>query len=172
MTIPVTTRTVKGSPLTTTEMDTNLTDLGRDATEIQQGNVQFSTEAETEALTELTKAISPGNLGAGIEAFADSLASSFSTPDGYVTLPNGLIIQWGVKNCRYDLVQNNTPVVFPLAFPNTLLFVGPIDIGGSVVTTSKNTSVTASSESVSGFSIATYSNNVFFNDVGWIAIGH
>ena len=135
MTIPVTTRAVKGSPLTTVEMDSNLDGLARDATEIQQGNVQFATEAQTEALTADDLAISPLNLPFGISEYADSLASSFTTPSGYFTLPNGIIVQWTSDRFGDILPGANFSMDFPIPFPNACLHcsVTPSDPSGSAI---------------------------------------
>lgn len=64
MTISVTTRSGKGSPLTQSEMDTNLTNLARDATTTQQGNVRLATDAETTTGTSDTLAVTPASLAA------------------------------------------------------------------------------------------------------------
>ena len=113
MTITVQTRAIKGSPLTFNEMDTNFTSLGRDATQVQQGNVEIADQAETEALTDSDKAVCPEHLEAGVTAALANLAFDTSTI-GYVTLPNGIIIQWGTDSSTSDTVEVfNLPVTYP-----------------------------------------------------------
>ena len=173
MTIPVTTRAVKGSPLSTVEMDTNLTDLGRDATEVQQGNVQFATEAETEAQAIDDRAISPLNLPFGIEAYTGSLAKSLTTPEGYATLPGGLIVQWGQISADASSTTVTTAGTFPLVFPNSVLTVIAAngDDPGSFNTSSRTSSDVAS-WSVTGFNLQTYSAATRLNrQYIWIALG-
>lgn len=123
MAISVTTRTGKGSPLSTAEMDTNLTNLAVSATESAEGNIEIATQAETEALTDATKAVVPAYLGAGIDAYTDSLSNSF-TANGYATLPGGLIIQWGTHDCLGVNGQDTPSTLnFPIAFPTACFSV-------------------------------------------------
>ena len=68
MTIPVTTRSGKGSALTFSEMDTNLNMLARDANRFQQGNVRMATQPEANALTSDTVAITPLTLTGAVNA--------------------------------------------------------------------------------------------------------
>lgn len=42
---------------------------------------------------------------------------------GYVKLPNGLIIQWGLVSLSYTTSEQSTTVTFPLTFPTALLSV-------------------------------------------------
>ena len=119
MTITVQTRAIKGSPLTFNEMDSNFTSLGRDATQVQQGNVEIADQAETEALTDTVKAVCPEHLEAGVLAALANL--SFDTSAiGHVTLPNGIIIQWGT-----EVSTSDTTEVFNLdiSYPNSNLVV-------------------------------------------------
>lgn len=102
MTIPVTTRSGKGSPLTTAEMDTNLTDLARDSTESQQGNIRIATAAEAEAGVLDDVAITPNNLGAVIDSF---FAPSTIASDGFITLNNELLVQWGSAVTAFTLTE-------------------------------------------------------------------
>lgn len=59
MAIPVTTRSGKGSPLTQGEMDTNLINLSRSATESAEGNIEISTQDEVDEGTDDTTSVSP-----------------------------------------------------------------------------------------------------------------
>lgn len=62
MTISVTTRSVKGSALTFTEMDDNFNDLAVNATKTVQGNIEVADQTETDALSSETLAVSPSTL--------------------------------------------------------------------------------------------------------------
>lgn len=68
MAISVTTRGGKGSPLTNSEMDTNLTNLGRQATELLSGNVQLATQAEVDAGTDTEKAVTSNTISDRVNA--------------------------------------------------------------------------------------------------------
>ena len=119
MAIPVTTRSGKGSPLTQAEMDTNLTNLARSATELAEGNIEIATQDEVNTGTDLTKAIPPAYLQGGIETYIGTLSSSL-TSSGFYTFPGGLIIQWG----RNSVGENNTlDVALPTTYPNAALQV-------------------------------------------------
>lgn len=74
MTIPVTTRSVKGSALSFAEMDDNFNDLGRNATKTVQGNVEIATQAETDALTSEVLAISPSTVQGPIDTTIATLS--------------------------------------------------------------------------------------------------
>ena len=62
MTIDVTTRSVKGSPLTFTEMDTNFDNLSVSSSEAAEGNIEIADQAETDALSDALKAVVPAYL--------------------------------------------------------------------------------------------------------------
>ena len=74
MTIPVTTRSGKGSPLTPGEMDANLVNLARDSTQAQQGQSRFATPAEAAAVAVTDATLSPGTF---MSAFTPALNAAF-----------------------------------------------------------------------------------------------
>lgn len=132
MTIPVTTRTGKGSPLSTSEMDTNLTNLARNATETQQGNIEIATQAEVDNGTDDTLAVTPLKLATTtiISDAIDAIPTGSLTSDGHATFPGGLILQWGEQavtdpgNANSNVLRET--VNFPITFPNAVFQV----IGG------------------------------------------
>ena len=115
MAIPVTTRAGKGSPLTHTEMDTNLTSLARSATESQEGNIEIANQAEVNALNDSVKAVPPAYLGGGINSHFSALGNS-NNQEGFYRLPNGLIVQWGQVNITSDVTGQEYTATYPTAF--------------------------------------------------------
>ena len=82
--------------------------------------LQIASTAESQALTDNTKAISPLRLKEAMQGSNISLAAN-----GYQRLPSGLIIQWGsatFPNTGAGSTQIN--VNFPLAYPSVLLYIG------------------------------------------------
>lgn len=119
MAIPVTTRSGKGSPLTQNEMDTNLTNLARDATEVQQGNVELATNAETTTGTSTTLATHPAGVQAALNALESTLVDSeahLAANNGYLqfaTRVGNITFQWG----NTTVPGNGTSAVsFPVTF--------------------------------------------------------
>lgn len=72
------------------------------------GLVELATNAETQALTDALRVVTPGGLGS---IFSRSVASS-----GYVFLPGGLLLQWG--NSAPAEPPSGVAVTFPIPFPN------------------------------------------------------
>jgi hypothetical protein len=92
--------------------------------------------------------------------------------DGYITLPGGLIIQWGETNANIS----SRDVTFPFAFPTALYFVSVIPIKGSTLTATPAYTAAIGTKSLSGFSCAVHydlsGTPAFAAEVGlWIAIG-
>ena len=140
MTITVQTRAIKGSPLTFNEMDSNFTSLGRDGTQTQQGNVEVANQAETEALTDVSKAVCPEHLEAGVTAALANLAFDTSAI-GYVTLPNGVILQWGTEGSTSDTTEVfNLPITFPNSNFIVITQVTSANLSLPLAVTSKTTS--------------------------------
>lgn len=89
------------------------------------------------------------------------------TQSGYVTLPNGIIIQWGTSEGL--IVPNGAKTIsFPTTFPNTALVATVTAIGGTQATSP--TSAQIRSLSVTGIGIG----NTGLSDMNfqWIAIGY
>lgn len=74
-----------------------------------------ATAAEAQALTSLTKLLTPGRLA---DAFGGSNVSK--TTNGYQILPGGIIMQWGRGGSE---LSDKQPVSFNIAFPNNPFFV-------------------------------------------------
>ena len=163
MTITVQTRAVKGSPLTFNEMDNNFTSLGRDANQVQQGNIEVADLAETEALTDTVKAVCPEHLEAGITAALANLAFDAST-DGYVTLPNGIIIQWGTDVSTIDEAEIFT---LPLTYPNDSFVVLTQMTAPNLLSSLTVTSKTTSSFTIDRGNSLTGSYTFYYISVGY-----
>ena len=170
MTIPVTTRSGKGSPLTPGEMDANLTQLARDATQAQQGNIRIATQAETNPMTDMTLAVPPGTLaGAITQALANYAASggSSNTNPGYFRIPNGPMVQFGDVNFG-GVGPNPRTINLPAAFPDTLYAVVATmyEPGGD-----EAQFLVCKGKTTTSFDLKIYGGNTS-SGAGWIAIGH
>ena len=103
-----------------------------------------------------------------IKAYVDS-APNF-TPSTYageesVTLPNGLIMKWGKKNCIAD---GNTAVSFGTGFPTACVNVQCTH--NSSISTTSDAGVAAISVSQGGFDIRNGGGSA--GDIFWQAIGY
>lgn len=165
MTIPVTTRGGKGSELTQSEMDTNLTNLARDASTTQQGNTRYATQAEVDAGSAVSAAVTPDKLASLLNLSDASIGAS-----GYITLQNGLIIQWGTYAGETVGAETTNAVAqsFSTTFPTNVFNVvtglrggGALDVGATALTTSGFT-LNLTNGSASPTTVAAY----------WIAIGN
>lgn len=81
----------------------------------------FSSIAEAQAFLATNKQLSPATLAAAFKGSNQSLAAN-----GYQKLPGGLILQWGAS----VPVTTNTPVIYPVAFPTAMLWLGSQDSSG------------------------------------------
>jgi hypothetical protein len=127
------------------------------ATETTQGVIELATAAEVLAGTDTVRAVTPAGL-----ASSKSLAAS-----GYMTLPGGLIIQWGTT--ATVSVDGSRAVTFPITFPtNCASVVAQQTIG----TPGANVAVpgwVVSAKSTTGFTIV---NDAAAQVFYWIAIGY
>lgn len=101
------------------------------------------------------------------QTIAQALASAMpavKSEAGYMKLPNGLIIQWGLAS------DNGDPKNFPIAFPNkALILVGSAKWGAA----SKETSINANILDNARFTMI--NGNTYDNDYSpnyWLAIGY
>ena len=101
------------------------------------------------------------------QTVAQALASAMpavKSETGYMKLPNGLIIQWGLAS------DNGDPKNFPIAFPNkALILVGSAKWGAA----SKETSINAKILDNARFTMI--NGNGYDNDTSpnyWLAIGY
>lgn len=86
-------------------------DLGTTA---EPGVLQLATNAETVTGVDATKAVTAAGVAAALAASLVPIAASI-TANGYVTLSNGLIIQWG--RVGPVAIDGFVALTFPLAFP-------------------------------------------------------
>lgn len=101
------------------------------------------------------------------QTIAQALAAAMpavKSETGYMKLPNGLIIQWGLAS------DNGDPKNFPIAFPNkALILVGSAKWGSA----SKETSINANILDNARFTMI--NGNTYDNDYSpnyWLAIGY
>ena len=109
-----------------------------DASETVKGKIEISSVAESQALTDLVRALTPGRLASAFQGSNQNLAAN-----GYQRLPGGVILQWGTTAA---LALNATQVVtLPIAYPTANVFVGTIGntnsatASGSVSVSVRNT---------------------------------
>jgi hypothetical protein len=169
MTIPITTRSGKGSPLTPAEMDTNLINLARDATQAVQGNVRIATDAETTPFAANNLAISPSSFPAaftqGFANYASSGGVNNAFP-GYFRFPNGPLVQYGF----YDFVGGGPlqqTFALNVAYPsaNYALSAIALEVAGD-----EGSYFVCKGKTNTTFTLKVYGGNSFIS-VLWIAIG-
>lgn len=168
--------TLKGNltagPATPNDYTTDeVTDELRYASETEQGVIELATTAEAVAGTDTARAVTP----AGLQAFMDSQAatddSDLST-DGYLSLSNGLILQWG----RTALIgiDDYSDIVFPIPFPTACLNVqhSP-SITNAYTLRYDSWSLRQAAPTLVGFRVycasSANANGIY---VDWFAIGH
>lgn len=88
------------------------------ASESIAGLIECATAAESQAMTDGARAITPASLYQSMAGANQSIASS-----GYQKLPGGLIVQWGSTGAFLQSTIGNTSetILFPVAFPNACL---------------------------------------------------
>ncbi|MDO8421575.1 MAG: hypothetical protein Q7S99_05385 [Parvibaculum sp.] len=124
-----------------TKQYVDATAITPDATTTTKGKSELATDAETQALTDTVRTVTPSNLGAllatitqkGIVELADStefgtgtdssraLTASLFTKslgaNGYIKFPGGLILQWGTVSAVPD--DSNSVVTLPVTYAST-----------------------------------------------------
>lgn len=136
MTIPVTTRSGKGSPLTNSDMDVNLINLARNSSNTVQGNVRLSTQAEVDAGTSADTAVPPNALQTKLNNLGLTNIVLQDAQNGHFEF-GGILLNWGRFNIT-DLgdiasTSHRQSVVFSRPYPTTAPYVV---LGGGNVTTS------------------------------------
>lgn len=116
----------------------------------------FASNAEAQAGTVTHKSVSPAALHA---AFVKSAVTN-----GYLKLPGGIILQWGLNNAGSGTGQ---AVTFPIAFPNSCLNLSFGDYAASVGTEYYHA---ANGVTTSGFNFQ--SSHTSNEQAWWCAIGY
>lgn len=158
MAITVTTRAGKGSPLTNTEMDTNLTNLARSATTTQEGNIEIATTAEVTTGTDTTRAVTPAGVAAAIAASAFSASISGTAANGSITIGD-FILKWIQIPSLNDGNVYSWTTPFPSACFGVVISMNDDDSSGQDRETSAHTIT------VNGFttrSVSEYSGKAHF----------
>lgn len=99
---------------------------GAPASTTRRGVVELATDAEAQALSDATRAITPATLESAFKG-----ANQLAMADGWQLLPGDFIIQFGSLVANASSV--NTAVTFPLAFPNNVfqaVITGRNGVGG------------------------------------------
>lgn len=128
-----------------------------DASTTRKGQVQLTTSAEAQALTDAFKALTPATLVAALQGGNQSLAAN-----GYQKLPGGLIIQWGYSTAG----QTETVVTFPVAFPTACR---SIVLGNYGLSSTSTEPIACRIISTTQFGISSTLNG---DAAYWFAIGH
>lgn len=171
MTIPVTTRSGKGSALTFNDGDTNLDNLARDATDTQQGNIEIATQAEHTALSSTTQACVPGRITTPVNNLIDAkitanFTASLVANGFWKENDTGLTIQW----MRFTGVPNaGATFNFPTPFGTACFSI--VASWDTDTVTSDNDSIGVTIVSASQFKIDRNSQSNQANGY-MIAVGH
>lgn len=132
------------------------------ASETVQGKIEIATAAESQGLTDLVRALTPGRLASAFQGSNQTLSAN-----GYQRLPGGVILQWGTTASIASNASSGT-ITYPIAFPTNAGYVNYI--GNAPVTGGANTNPTLATKTTSSFSfVNAYLSTVAFN---WIAIGY
>lgn len=100
----------------------NHEDLGQLIEALQNmGLGGYASEADAQALSSLTKILTPGRLNDAFKGDNQLLAES-----GYQDLPGGLIIQW---SSTAQATVSGSNLLFPIAFPNQAFAIAAMDFG-------------------------------------------
>lgn len=85
------------------------------ASETVQGKIEIATAAESQGLTDLVRALTPGRLASAFQGSNQNLVTN-----GYQRFPGGLILQWatGASSTAGEVTEI---VTLPIAFPNQCL---------------------------------------------------
>lgn len=118
------------------------------ATDALCGVVELATNAETQAGTDATRAVTP----AALASFAKSLAAN-----GYCKLPGGLVVQWGAATA-----SDAATVTFPVAFPAACC-----SVTATYASAGDRISLGASTLSTTGFKLHGWAYTAY-----WIAVGY
>lgn len=126
------------------------------ATTAAPGLIEILTNAEFNTGTDSDRAVVASN-------FVKSIGAS-----GYITLPGGLILQWGKTGLIAD--EGSATVTFPVAFPTACLNVSATGDTITVATTTGHHAITAIS--ATQMTVRWNANSAVSSSAYWFAIGH
>ncbi|MED6004882.1 MULTISPECIES: gp53-like domain-containing protein [Enterobacteriaceae] len=130
------------------------------ASDSQRGVMRFATPTEVANKANVNAAITPKNV---VDMFTQTLATS-----GSCTLPNDLVIKWGVTNHGDISHTTDFNIPFPSAFPNAVFSVvaneGGLQPCFINVINKSNTGFTAR--------VTEANQNVASGNINWFAIGY
>lgn len=116
-----------------------------------------ASNAETLALAIGGKYVSPANLGA---LFAKNI-----TTNGYITLPGGLILQWG-NSPSVGPNGASVAITFPITFPSAVIYINQMGTG---TTSGGNANQVITTKSTTGFTLV--NSNTGAGVFMWFALG-
>lgn len=126
----------------------------------------IATKAEAETGTANDRTMTPLRTRQALTAaFSQSFAQT-----GWVTLPNGLIVQWGRAQSSAAGVYS---LVFPIPFPNAVFIVNVGDVT-TAVDVAQSHVVSAGTPSLTGVDVLTVQNTTGVAETSlftWIALG-
>ena len=152
--------------ITDAGLEPDHTDLGQLLEALQaQGLGGYADAPEAQALSSLTKLLTPGRLADAFKGSNQSLIGS-----GYQRLPGGLIAQWGRRSFSHGgSGVLSAAITFPIAFPTAAL-------GLATAANTNNPArllVSASSATTTGFTMYSESTSGSGSpEHYWFAIGH
>lgn len=131
------------------------------ASETVAGKIEIANASESQSLTDLVRALTPGRLASAFQGANQSFAVN-----GYQKLPGGFIMQWGTT-ASITGAGGSLSTTLPIAFPSAILkvMIVPNFFGGGT-----STPPWISSKSASSFTITNQNANAGTFD--YIAIGY
>ena len=99
-------------------------------TKLTPAQATIASTAEAEAGTATDKFMTPDKVAEAIAALAAIATAEDLTATGYVTLSNGLIIQWGSAT---NTSSGGTVISYPIAFTTVFAVTGTSSLGDNRV---------------------------------------
>jgi len=153
--------TVRDSGITAAKLATNAVTTAK----ILDANVTFAKltnviDDDTMATATATTLATSGSIKAYVDSSAQTFVPASYAGEESVTLPNGLIMKWGVVN----IPSTGSTVSFGTAFPSDCI---------NVITSAHGADALAGSAGITAFSTSGFTANPKYgNDFHWQAIGY
>jgi hypothetical protein len=136
------------------------------ATETVAGLIKLATAAEAQAMSDVSRAITPAALNSALKGANQALSTN-----GYQRMPGGLILQWGTLGIGSwtpsETASNNT-VTFPVAFPGGMFSAAAAPSVGIT-----SIGITIEEPTTTNMRIRYYNEKIYVPSLSirWIAIG-
>lgn len=102
-------------------------------------------------------------------AFLNNAFASVKTANGYQKLPSGLILQWGTNVLTSTVIGTANTIIFPIAFPTSVLNVIGSSYNAGTFTDIPSFNV-APTSTLSSFTV--YASTAGTHGIHWFAIGY